>query len=336
MTKLSLIALLALVMVTIHAFAQQPAQPSAQQPEHIIADVHPSTTARMYAWTSGGVISDGRYAIRDAGMLKLIKEAYGVNQDDIAGGPGWISYDMFDVVFKVPEGTTPETVRPILQSVLADRFGLVVHRDTRPIPMWVLTVDKGGPKLRPSSGTGESGCKTVQTPFGGRPPGPGPFPNYKIACRNVTMAAFADTVNEMARDYLNPEIDSSHKIMDSTNLKGSWDFDLEWHGRNIPSASPITIFDALKSQLGLKLEQQNFPMPVLVVDKVNRTPTDNPPAVAIMLAIPPPRFEVASVKPADPSKPRFMGIGYAGGSEVHMGGHAAVPDRPGVPGSFQV
>ncbi len=122
MTKLSLIALLALVMVTIPALAQQPAQQAAQQPEHIIADVHPSTTSRMYAWTSGGVISEGRYAIRDAGMLKLIKEAYGINQDDIAGGPGWISYDMFDVVFKVPDGTTPETVRPMLQSVLADRF----------------------------------------------------------------------------------------------------------------------------------------------------------------------------------------------------------------------
>jgi uncharacterized protein (TIGR03435 family) len=72
--------------------------------------------------------------------------------------------------------------------------------------------------------------------------------------------------------------------------------------------------------LGLKLVEQNFPEPVLVVDKVNRRPTDNPPAVATMLAIPPPRFEVASVKPADPSKGVFMGFSYRGGSQMRAGG----------------
>lgn len=316
MKRLALLGLLAVLPI----FAQQPAQQAAQPPKSIIADVHPSSTPHMFAADFGGVLSEGRYAIRDATMLKLIKEAYDVNQDDIAGGPGWMSYDIFDVIFKVPAGTTPSTVRPILQSVLADRFGLVVHHDTRPMPRWVLTVGEGGPKLKASNGSGESGCKRLQGPGMGGPITPGSFPNFKVACHNLTSAAIAENLSPLARDYLNPNIDSDHQIIDATKLQGSWDFDLEWSLRGAPGANHITIFEAVSQQLGLKLSERNFPEPVLVVDKVNRRPTDNPPAVAKMLAIPPPRFEVASVKPADPSKRQFMGILYTGGSQVHAGG----------------
>ncbi len=78
----------------------------AQQPKFEIADIHNSTTLRTFALSFGGVVLNGLYINRDATMLDLIKDAYGVSDDDVAGGPGWISYDIFDIVTKVPAGTT--------------------------------------------------------------------------------------------------------------------------------------------------------------------------------------------------------------------------------------
>ena len=119
----------------------------AEQPKFEIADVHPSTTLRAYVQSFGGVVHEGRYINREATMLALIKAAYGVS-DDISGGPGWVSYDLFDVIARVPEGTTPATANLMLQSLLSERFGLVVRRDTRPVPRYILTVEKSGSKLK--------------------------------------------------------------------------------------------------------------------------------------------------------------------------------------------
>src|ERR1051325_9577692 len=77
----------------------------AQQPKFDLADVHVSPTARGFAQNFGGVLRAGRYVNRDATMLNLIVAAYGVSEDDISGGPGWVNSDLFDVVAKVPEGT---------------------------------------------------------------------------------------------------------------------------------------------------------------------------------------------------------------------------------------
>lgn len=99
-----------------------------------VADVHVSTTARGFAQNFGGVIRAGRYINRDATMLQLITAAYDVPEDDISGGPGWVATDLFDVIAKVPDGTTPTTAKPMLQALLAQRFGLVVQNATRPCP----------------------------------------------------------------------------------------------------------------------------------------------------------------------------------------------------------
>src|SRR5258707_2430424 len=88
----------------------------AQQPKFEIADVHVSATARGFAQNFGGVLRSGRYVNRDATMLQLIEAAYGVSEDTIAGGPGWMSSDLFDVIAKIPEGTTPATANLMLQA----------------------------------------------------------------------------------------------------------------------------------------------------------------------------------------------------------------------------
>jgi len=292
----------------------------AQQPKFDLADVHVSATAHGYAQSFGGLLREGRYVNRDATMLGLIGEAYGVSEDNIAGGPGWLSLDLFDVVAKVPDGTTAAASKLMLQALLADRFGLVIHNGAHPVPRYVLTVGKGGSKLKPAANeSGSPGCQPVnQGPPPGGPLDPASQPNIKVACHNLTAAAIADNLHQMAGGYLD------HDVIDSTKLEGVWDFNLEWTGRGAlaaKGADGISVFDAVDKQLGLKLESQTVPMPSLVVDSVSRKPTDNPASVATSLALASARFEAASIKPANPDDPRpLTGIIYTGGSQVKAGG----------------
>jgi uncharacterized protein (TIGR03435 family) len=85
-------------------------------------------------------------------------------------------------------------------------------------------------------------------------------------------------------------------------------------------ADGISVFDAVEKQLGLKLELKDVPMPSLVVDHVNRNPTENPTGVATALAVPAARFEAASIKLANPDQPPFTGLLYTGGSQMRAGG----------------
>ena len=305
--------ILCLRMAALMAVALIPAW--AQQPKFEIADIHNSTTLRTFALSFGGVMLDGLYINRDATMLDLIKDAYGVSDDDVAGGPGWISYDVFDIVAKVPAGTTGATANLMLQSLLSDRFGLVVRRETRPVPRYFLTVGTKGSKLKPGNPSDTPDCKSLN------PPGPVPVdlaarPNRKLACHNLTGAGIAENLRAMIANYVD------HDAVDATKLEGSWDFELEWTPREAleaKGADGISLFDAVEKQLGLKLELQNIPMPALAVERVNRKPTPNPDGIAAKLSLASARFEAASVKPANPDGQPFEGFLYAG-SQIHAGG----------------
>lgn len=297
---------LLILLATVAAFAQQP--------KFEIADVHSSPTPFWFAQNNGGRLRDGLYFNRDATVLQLIQAAYGVPEDGITGGPNWLKSDLFDVVAKVPEGTTRETANLMLQSLLAERFGLVINKETRPTPRYVLSVAKGGSKLKAASASQDSGCRPQS-------PGGSSIPNLKISCHNMTTAQIAVTLRQVAGSQYNTYL--NYDVMDSTKLEGAWDFDLEF----TPSLQvgdkgqdAITIFDAVNKQLGLKLELQDVPLPLPVVAKVNRNPTPNPPAVATDLVVAAPRFEVASVKPAGPSQPRIAGLRYTGGSQIQAAG----------------
>ena len=291
-----------------------------QQPKFDLADVHVSTTSHGFAQNFGGVLRAGRYVNRDATMLQLIEAAYGVSEDVIAGGPGWLSSDLFDVVAQVPDGATMATANLMLQDLLADRFKLVIKNETHPVPRYILSVGNGGSKLKPASGSGDSACqpKPQAGTGGGRgaPPDLASMPNIQVECHNLTAAAIADNLRQMAGGYLD------HDVVDATKLEGSWDFDIEWTSRAAlaaKGADGISIFDAVAKQLGLKLELQNVPMPALVIESVNRKPSANAPGVATTLALVPARFEAASIKPADPDN-QMVGLLYTGGSQMRAGG----------------
>ena len=309
MKKIALLSFLAL----IPAFAQQP--------KFDLADVHASSTTYWFAQNNGGLIRDGIYINRDATLLNLIRVSYGVTEDVIAGGPSWLKSDLFDVIAKVPEGTTPATANLMLQALLSERFGLVIQKEMSPRPEYVLSVAKSGSKLKRAAASADSGCRQelAGEPGGrGGQVGPASLPNLKVTCHNLTTKRIADNLRQMAGSYHNTYLE--HDVIDSTKLEGAWDFELEFTPIGLigdKGRDGITIFDAVNKQLGLKLERQDVPVESLVIKSVNRNPTANSPEVATALALAAPRFEVASVKPMDPNQPRMPG---GGGSQLRFGG----------------
>ncbi len=257
-----------------------------------IADVHgsaPRTTPDIRRFGP----SAGRYELLDFTMLDLIAEAYDVDGEKVLGGPNWLELDRFDVIAKAPKDATRETVKPMLQALLADRFKLVVHMDNRPVGGFVLSMGKGKPKMKESDGSGSGGCQGVP-----QTAAPGTVPYAVVSCHNTTMEDFAWNLRFMAGAYIDKP------VLDSTGLKGSWDFEIKWTARarlSQAGSDGITIFDAVDKQLGLKLEAQNVPSSVIVVDSVNEKPTENPPEAAKLLpAAAPTEFEVAEIKPSPP------------------------------------
>ncbi|HXB73820.1 MAG TPA: TIGR03435 family protein [Candidatus Acidoferrales bacterium] len=278
-----------LALLSSAAFSQSTETPPAFE----FSDVH-AVAPGANQFMRGGLMRGGRYELRTATMVDLIKTAYGVDDDNVIGGPNWLEFDRFDLIAKAAPSSSPERIQLMLQALLADRFHLVVHNDTKSLPEYVLTLGKGRQKLKESDGTGEKGCQGQPQPQN-LPPG---VPRYiTVSCHNLTSAAIADELHQMAGGYLDTP------VVDSTGLKGSWDFDIKWSGRGqlaAAGADGISIFDAVDKQLGLKLELQKLPMPVIVIDRVNQKPTENLPGVTKALPVTPTEFEVAVVKPSAP------------------------------------
>jgi uncharacterized protein (TIGR03435 family) len=269
-----------------------PAQSPAAKPVFDIADVHVSP---RLDWVKnpahamqGGFLTGDRYELRRATMLDLIRMAYNVDADKVSGGPSWLDYDRFEIVAKTKPGTRPEQLRLMLQALIEDRFRLAVKPDTRPAPVYVLSKGKG--ELKFSATADRSNLSGCHDP---RPVLDGGIRYSKIECRNITMDAFAERLRRLLATPI-----ADLPVVNHTGLEGGWDIDLVVRARIITDAGPANGpgLDAVK-QLGLTLEPGTVPQPVLAVERVTEQPSANPPGVAESLPpLPPPQFEVASIK----------------------------------------
>jgi uncharacterized protein (TIGR03435 family) len=282
-----------------------------------VSDIHVSAPARNQGLRA--FVRGGRYELRMATMVDLVRLAYGVDADRVLEGPSWLEMDRFDVLAKGPTRATAEMQRAMLQALLADRFKLVVRKDTRALPAYNLTAGKK-PALKKAAGGGQTGCGFNFSGPGSSDGPPAP-PMFTYNCRNVTMSAFAETISGMigVQQYL-----FNAPVLDKTGLAGAWDFDFKYSLRGLGAAAPgdaITFFDAVEKQLGLKLEAVKVPLPVIVVERVNRKPTDNAPGAAETLrgGEPPTEFEVADVKPSAPDSDR-MRFDIKPGGRVNISG----------------
>ncbi|MBZ5577036.1 MAG: TIGR03435 family protein [Acidobacteriia bacterium] len=289
------------------------AQTSATAPQFEKADIHPSSPNTILEMRSR--FFRGRYELRTAALVDLIRTAWGVDADQVVGGPDWLDTDRFDVIAMAPADSTPENLKGMLRRLLVDRFHLAAHEETRLRPAYVMTVDKK-PRLQPADGDEATGCgiQPSQTP----PSRGAAAAPVALACRNMTMAAFAKTLPHLreASGYL-----FDYPVEDRTGLKGAWNYTLTWSPRlalraNREAADTITIFSAFEKQLGLKLERSNVPAPVVVVDSVNEKPTGNLPEAAEKPAAPL-EFEVAEIKPDDPNR-QGASVSIQPGGRVRM------------------
>jgi uncharacterized protein (TIGR03435 family) len=251
-------------------------------------------------------LPSGRYQIRNATLLGLIRSAWGVSAEEVAGGPPWLDDDRFDVIAQAPPDSSPSDRALMLRSLLVERFGLITHPDRKPLQVFALVqTHRGTPPKRSGSG-GAQGCSEDYQDGA-----------LSYACKNITMAEFASHLRGLDRSVTRP-------VVDNTGLQGPWDFTVRFtplfeqqtaaaRGADSPG---IKLFDALE-KIGLRLEPREQTLPVLAVDRVNRTPTPNGPDIAQKLPAAADEFEVAAIKPSLPGTPPSAKFEPGGRVEFH-------------------
>jgi uncharacterized protein (TIGR03435 family) len=211
-------------------------------------------------------LSKGRLSTTNVSLKKLMLNAYGIPDDReyMIEGPGWLATEHFDIEATFP-GETPVTgVRQMMQTLLAERFKLALHRETRQLPTYALVVAGDGPKIHAVE-EGQSGAS------GSTSGGPG-----RLEATRITMAKLAALLE---RPVGTP-------VTDSTGLGGVFTFTLEWSPDDTPElaaragaepggAGGPSIFTAVQEQLGLKLVGGKRPVEILVVDHMEKAPSEN-------------------------------------------------------------
>jgi uncharacterized protein (TIGR03435 family) len=229
-------------------------------------------------------------------MVDLIRTAYAVDADKVVGGPHWLELDRFDVIARVPASATRDSVRPMLQALLGERFGLAIRQEVADVDGYAL-VRGTESKLRESAGRVSTGCQQ-QMQAAPQSAGTPVVPTIVMTYRGVTLGAFAETLRRaMGSPQPGP-------IADMTGLSGTFDIDLRFSPPQLAAivgGQSTTVFEAVDRQLGLKFEARKIPAPSIIVDRVNRTPTPNAPEVATAFpAGAAPEFEVATLKVSGP------------------------------------
>lgn len=233
----------------------------------------------------------GRISATNIPLRLLMRQAFDVQDFQIVGGPNWIASDRFDIVAKAPEGITtgPEQIRPMLRALLADRFKLVTHNETREMPIYSLVLARADGKFGPKLSAAKVDCEArFSAARRGGPPPEFPAPGQPMECGFMmgpgNMNVGGMPMLELAR-ALSPMV--GRIVVDKTGLKGRYDFQLTYaaEGRGFgpgpggaepPPVDPNTpsLFTAVQEQLGLKLESERGPVDVVVIDRVEQ-PTED-------------------------------------------------------------
>jgi uncharacterized protein (TIGR03435 family) len=240
--------------------------------------------------------------VQHATLLRLIYESFEIEPGEIKNKPTWLDKDLWDITGKATTdasagshipGMLPtldmDDVHEMLRSLLADRFKLTTHMENQPTDVYALLA--AGPKMKKADPNNHPLCEEGPGPGGKDPRIDNPLLNRLISCQNMTMAALAGQLHNLAGGYI------PAPVIDATGLEGAYDFTLSFSkagdlGRvltprstgdnsGVPSASDpslgtTSLFDALQKQLGLKLEKRSqVPAPVLVIDHIEEKPTEN-------------------------------------------------------------
>jgi len=238
----------AVFLAACSAFAQQP-----DPPQFDVASVRPSQPGKEIIEPLPGSLT-----MRNLRMKSCLAWAFDL-EENLIQGPDWINDTWFDILAKASGPATVPELRRMLQSLLAARFKLAHHPETKEIPVLILTIAKNGSKLQPTETEGS--------------------PSFKTGKLNLTGQGA--TLSQLTH-FLSHELHMP--IVDRTGLTGRFNYFLDVNAYiteeirktpGTPAEAPSIIAQAMQAQLGLKLDAKKAPVEVLVIDHLDKTPTEN-------------------------------------------------------------
>jgi uncharacterized protein (TIGR03435 family) len=243
----------------------------AGMPSYATVSIKPDKSGLQWQTVTVG---PGELTVKNETVPMMIRHAYQLELDQIHRGPDWLNTDRYDVQARVDKSAleilknlgrehADLEQRQMMQALLADRFKLVVHRDTRAVPVYDLVLAENGPKMQQSlPGDAEAQGRVIQVRKG------------HISGREVPIATLASLLSEQL----------GRGVIDKTGLANHYDVTLQWpasaggqqatESSSSAESSREMILAAVADQLGLKLEPHEVPMEILVVDHVER-PSQN-------------------------------------------------------------
>jgi len=305
------------VMVAGACLAKQPAFDAAS-----VKVVDPEVRPSSGTVGGPGTSDPGRIHLAGTTMIDLLTRAYDVQGDQILGGPGWIrggiGSNLYEIFATMPPDTTKGQFESMLQNLLAERFHLTVHHETRSFPAYVLVVAKDGPKLKEVKPDPNPAAIVPGDPVWGKdgfpilPPGPHTAQilsggNWRFKYQERSVADLVANLGLMisraqGTSMLSDPGTRRQRVTDQTGLTGKYNFTLEFscpgciaavavsaapasqprwdvppaEAAGDPAGGGPSIFVALEKQLGLRLDKvQDVPLDVIVVDHVDKVPTEN-------------------------------------------------------------
>jgi uncharacterized protein (TIGR03435 family) len=241
------------------AFAQAPEKKLSFDAVSIKPGIRPNMIQRTFHYR----VDDSTADLGGHPLHSLIQEAFGLPDDQIMQ-PDWTKDPVFDVHATLPGGAHKEQVPEMLQTMLGERFGLKFHREQKLIPVYALVLAKGGPKMKVATSDDK--------------PYPSCNGSFHKVCEQETMDDFVFMLSGFARMKAIGSLD--RPVVNETGLTARYDFVFD-SGRVGNREGPASADDEIVSPidavqpLGLRLEPSKHTYDILVVDHVERTPTEN-------------------------------------------------------------
>lgn len=211
----------------------------------------PSADSRTGNWSLPGI---GVFRANNVSLSTLIQLAYDVNAGQVVNRPDWFETELYTVEAKPEQGIklTREELQPRLQSLLAERFHLVIHRDTQRVHGFALEAPRGNQHLTPTT----------------KPDFPGDFLNISPG----HMSGFHWTMTELAKFLSRP---AGFPVVDQTGISGRYDIDFQYNPKPDAESQFPPLEEALKASSGLVLKPRKVSVPVIVIDGATKVPISN-------------------------------------------------------------
>jgi uncharacterized protein (TIGR03435 family) len=269
-----------LIFTLLLAGSATPALPGQPPPTFEVASIKKNTSGSQSS--SNRALPGGRVTVTNNTLRNMLRNFNRIQPYQLVGGPDWMSTDRWDIVAKAEGDPPPELMMEMMKTLLAERFKLVMHRETREMPVYALVAIKTG-SLGPQLHRSTTDCVAVSADARARGVVPVVPRGGPLCGTNMTTGRMATSSTTMADLARNLSTVAGRIVVERTGLAGNFDLELSWSGDaaegnavNPPPAANDgpSLFTAIQEQLGLKLDPQRGPVDVIVIDSVERPVED--------------------------------------------------------------